>query len=249
MDNEESRFAQWRKEMVEQQLRGRGICDECVLDAMLRIPRHRFVDKEMRCDAYGDYPLPIGFGQTISQPYIVALMTELAQPFSDARALEVGTGSGYQAAVLAELCKEVFGIELVKPLAQKANALLKELGYTNAHVQQGDGYFGWPEHAPFDVIVVAAAPPQVPQPLVEQLAPGGRMVIPVGELWQDLLVVEKDQEGRVHECRFAPVAFVPMRERRNLAALNKQNVFDGVGNNVASRGASVRYLTRNRCPV
>ena len=148
---------------------------------MASVPREKFVPTELRARAYDDRPLPIGYGQTISQPYIVAFMTEQIQPKTDQRVLEIGTGSGYQAAVLSELVAEVYTIEIVRPLAQRAEAVLRELGYKNVHVKAGDGYKGWPEHAPFDAIIVTAAPDHVPQPLVEQLKEGGRMIIPVGK--------------------------------------------------------------------
>ena len=196
--------------MVERQLRGRDITDTKVLDVMARVPRHRFVAPEQADEAYADYPLPIGHGQTISQPYIVALMTQLARPKAESRALDIGTGSGYQAAVLAELCKEVYSIEIVEPLADQARKRLAELGYKNITVRAGDGYRGWPEKAPFDVIVVAAAPDHVPQPLVDQLARGGRLVIPVGDYPQELLVLEKQADGSVRRQTTIPVAFVPM---------------------------------------
>lgn len=201
---------QLRSQMVAQQLAGRDITNQRVLDAMGRVPRHKFVPPRLQRLAYDDRPLPIGHGQTISQPYIVALMTQLVDPKPTARALDVGTGSGYQAAVLAELAKDVYSIEIVAPLADEARRRLQSLGYQNIEVRHGDGYRGWPEQAPFDVIVVAAAPDHVPQPLVEQLAPGGKMVIPVGDWWQELLVVEKAENGTVDRRSVAPVAFVPM---------------------------------------
>jgi protein-L-isoaspartate(D-aspartate) O-methyltransferase len=210
---EDDRFVSMREHMVDDQIQGRDITDERVLAVMRRVPRHRFVPDKLQEVAYADRPLPIGHGQTISQPYIVALMTQLARPEPGSRALDIGTGSGYQAAVLAELVDHVYSIEILKPLADSADARLKELGYTNVDVRWGDGYKGWPEHAPFDVIIVAAAPDHVPQPLVDQLAAGGRMVIPVGEHYQELLLIEKDSEGRVHQRSVAPVAFVPMTDQ------------------------------------
>ncbi|MBW3595818.1 MAG: protein-L-isoaspartate(D-aspartate) O-methyltransferase [Planctomycetes bacterium] len=205
-----SQFAEARGRMLEEQLAARGIEDERVLAAMGRVPRHRLVPEGLQDSAYEDRPLSIGHGQTISQPYVVALMTELAAPRRDCRALDVGTGSGYQAAVLAELCREVYSIEIVEPLARQARVRLAELGYDNVHVRHGDGYQGWPEKAPFDVIIVAAAPDHIPQPLIDQLAPGGRLVIPVGDYWQELTVVEKGPQGEIETRTVAPVAFVPM---------------------------------------
>jgi len=206
----DDRFLSLRRAMVEYHLRRRDITDQRVLDAMERIPRHLFVPEQQQESAYADHPLPIGKGQTISQPYIVALMTQLARPRPDGRALDVGTGSGYQAAVLSEVCKEVYSIEIVESLAEQAAERLERLGYENVHVQAGDGYRGWPEHAPFDLIIVAAAPDHVPEPLVEQLAPGGRMVIPVGRFHQDLIVIEKGTDGSVRQWSDVPVVFVPM---------------------------------------
>jgi protein-L-isoaspartate(D-aspartate) O-methyltransferase len=210
LEREDSRFALRRREMVEKQIRNRGVADERVLDAMLRVPRQQFVPDGLQHVAYADYPQPIGHGQTISQPYIVALMTEQAKPKPDSRALDIGTGSGYQAAVLSLLCKEVYSIEIVEPLAKSASERLANLGYHNVQVRAGDGYRGWPEHAPFDVIIVAAAPDHVPQPLIDQLAIGGRLVIPVGEYHQKLILIEKQQDGTVREITLAGVAFVPM---------------------------------------
>ncbi|NQU19670.1 MAG: protein-L-isoaspartate(D-aspartate) O-methyltransferase [Candidatus Nealsonbacteria bacterium] len=207
---ERPRFSEARRRMVRQDLKARDITDKRVLDAMGQVQRHRFVGEDLREFAYADQPLPIGHEQTISQPYIVALMTQVVRPKATERALDVGTGSGYQAAVLAELCKEVYSIEIVKPLAETAKKRLAELGYKNVTVRTGDGYQGWKEYAPFDAIIVAAAPDHVPQPLIEQLAPGGRLVIPVGNYWQELLLIEKDREGKVRRKKIALVAFVPM---------------------------------------
>jgi protein-L-isoaspartate(D-aspartate) O-methyltransferase len=199
-----------KRTMIEQHLKGRDITDPRVLEAMAAVPREEFVEPSQREAAYGDHPLPIGHGQTISQPYIVALMTQLAQPAPEDKALDVGTGSGYQAAVLAELCDQVYGIEIVEPLAELAGQRLKRLGYENVTVRTGDGYRGWPEHAPFDVIILAAAPDHVPEPLVEQLAPGGRLVLPVGDMFQELVVIEKQPDGSTTRRTIAAVAFVPM---------------------------------------
>lgn len=190
---------------------GRGIADARVLAAMGRVPRHEFVPLDERARAYEDQPLPIGHGQTISQPFIVALMTEQLKPQPTDRVLEIGSGSGYQAAILAGLVKEVFTIEIVEPLAKRAETDLRRLGYTNVFVKAGDGYQGWPERAPFDAIIVTCAPDQVPQRLIEQLKEGGRMVIPVGPDGgvQELFLLEK-QGGEVRRKAVLPVRFVPM---------------------------------------
>ncbi len=195
---------------------GRGQLSAAVTGALLRVPRHRFVPPEMADRAYQDRPLPIGMEQTISQPLVVALMTELVDPRPTFRVLEVGTGSGYQAAVLAECVAQVYSIEIVAPLGESARALLADLGYRNVEVRIGDGYRGWPEAAPFDAILVTAAPDHVPQPLLDQLAPGGRMVIPVGRhgAAQDLLVIVKDQQGNTTTRRTIPVRFVPLTRER-----------------------------------
>jgi protein-L-isoaspartate(D-aspartate) O-methyltransferase len=214
----DSEYVEARRRMVAVDLAGRDITDAKVLKAMGEVPRHRFVSRTLRDQAYRDHPLPIGHGQTISQPYIVALMTQLVRPKPGGRVLDVGTGSGYQAAVLAELAGEVYSIEIVEPLADEAKKRLAELGYENVTVRAGDGYKGWPEKAPFDAVVVAAAPDHVPQPLVDQLAPGGRMVIPVGRFYQELLLLEKGADGKVQRKSILPVMFVPMTgeaERRN----------------------------------
>jgi protein-L-isoaspartate(D-aspartate) O-methyltransferase len=195
--------------MVERQLRGRDIVDPAVLEAMGRVPRHRFIAPALAREAYVDGPLSIGEGQTISQPYIVALMTQLAQVGKSERVLEVGTGSGYQAAVLAELAQEVYTIEILPSLAAAARRALDALGYQNIHFRVGDGYRGWPEGAPFDAIVVTAAPDHVPQPLLDQLEPGGIMVIPVGSWSQDLIQITKTETG-IRRKRITPVRFVPM---------------------------------------
>jgi len=195
--------------MIERQLRGRGISDPGVLRAMGSVPREKFVPKELRDRAYEDRPLPLGYGQTISQPYIVAFMTEQLQPKKSQRVLEIGTGSGYQAAVLSDLVAEVYTIEIVRPLAQRAEAVLRELGYKNVKVKAGDGYKGWPEHAPFDAIIVTAAPSQIPPALFEQLREGGRMVVPVGLGFQNLQMVTKENGQMKIEHKF-PVVFVPM---------------------------------------
>ncbi|CAN5656822.1 protein-L-isoaspartate(D-aspartate) O-methyltransferase [soil metagenome] len=198
--------------MVRQQLQARDIDNPRVLEAMEKVPRHELVPAEQRSSAYTDRPLPIGHGQTISQPYIVALMTQLARPEPGDKALDVGTGSGYQAAVLGELVEKVYSIEIIRPLADLAKDRLEALGYSNVSVRWGDGYRGWEQHAPFDIILVAAAPEKIPPPLIEQLAPGGRLVMPVGKAFgtQELLVIEKQADGSLQRRSVAPVAFVPM---------------------------------------
>jgi len=200
-----------RKAMVAEQIEDRGIKDKRILKAMEKIPRHNFVPEKYRPFAYIDYPIPIGEGQTISQPYIVALMTECLGLEGDEKVLEVGTGSGYQAAILSELAKEVYTIEILEPLAKKAEELLRKMDYGNAKVKCGDGYLGWEEYAPFDGIIVTCAPDHIPQPLIDQLAEGGRMVIPVGEAYfpQVLKLLEK-KEGKVTVQNVVPVRFVPM---------------------------------------
>ncbi len=206
-------FAAERDAMVAQQIAGRDIKDPRVLDAMRRVPRHLFVPADQLSSAYDDRPLPIGYSQTISQPYIVALMTELGKPTATDRALEVGTGSGYQAAVLSLLVAEVCSIEIVEPLAAEAKARLSRLGYSNVVSRTGDGYGGWPEKAPFDLILVTAAPDHVPPALVAQLKPGGRLVIPVGPVFsvQELQVIAKDANGKTRTEHIAPVRFVPLK--------------------------------------
>ena len=206
---QEDPYAAERARMVEEQLRARGIRDRAVLAAMARVPRHQFVPPSYQHLAHGDHPLPIGLDQTISQPYVVAYMTEAAAISPGEKVLEIGTGSGYQAAVLAELAREVYTIELLPELATRARSLLRELGYTNVQARTGDGYEGWEEHAPFDAILVTAAPEHVPPALVEQLAVNGRMVIPVGGHEQVLRVLTKTAEGVV-EQDLLPVRFVPL---------------------------------------
>ncbi len=209
LSEEEAWFVRARRDMVEIQIRKRGIKDERLLRAMLEVERHKFVPREIQRFAYEDRPLPIEEGQTISQPYIVAIMTELLKLDGDERVLEIGTGSGYQAAILAELAKKVYTIEILEPLARRSKELLSDLGYENITVKLGDGYLGWEEHAPFDAIIVTCAPPHIPQPLIEQLAEGGRMVIPVGVYRQELKLLEK-LDGQIKTSSIIPVRFVPM---------------------------------------
>ena len=198
-----------RARMIDEQLRARDIHSARVLDAMRKVPRHLFIPESMRALAYEDSALPIGYGQTISQPYIVAFMTQELKVEPDHRVLEIGTGSGYQAAILGVLAKEVYTIEIVAPLAERARATLTELGYHNVHVRTGNGYLGWLEHAPYDRIMVTAAPQDVPPALVEQLKIGGVMAIPVGTITQELRILRRVSTG-VETIRTLPVMFVPM---------------------------------------
>jgi protein-L-isoaspartate(D-aspartate) O-methyltransferase len=203
-------YAAARAEMVRAQIGARGIKNAAVLAAMERVPRHLFVPEDLRASAYDDRPLPIGHDQTISQPYIVGLMTELLELDGNDKVLEVGTGSGYQAAVAAEIAGQVYTIEIVAPLAAEARARLAELGYENVHVRTGDGYRGWAEQAPFDAVILTAAPSEIPQPLIDQLAVGGVLVAPVGDgQYQELMVIERTAKG-LERKSVAPVRFVPM---------------------------------------
>jgi protein-L-isoaspartate(D-aspartate) O-methyltransferase len=210
---DDSSYDAARETMVREQIVARGIRDPRVVEAMRQVPRHVFIPQAERDRAYIDAPVPIGQGQTISQPYIVALMTELVRPQSSDRVLEVGTGSGYQAAVLARLVAHVYTIELEETLGRRAEATLGEQKYDNVTVRVGDGYGGWPEHAPFDIIIVTAAPEHVPQPLIDQLKPGGRLIVPVGPRFtvQQLQLIEKDAAGEVRTRNVSPVMFVPLR--------------------------------------
>jgi protein-L-isoaspartate(D-aspartate) O-methyltransferase len=205
-----SDFAVQRQRMVERQLVTRGINDQRVLAAMAKVPREEFVTPDSRAASYEDGPLPIGFAQTISQPYMVAFMTEQLRLKPSDRVLEVGTGSGYQAAILAELVSEIYSIEIVEPLAKNAEATLQRLGYKNVHLKVGDGYKGWPETAPFDAIIVTCAPDKVPQPLVDQLKDDGRMVIPVGDRFAQQLYLLEKKNGQLKQSATLPVRFVPM---------------------------------------
>ena len=204
-----------RERMVADQIAARGVRDSRVLAAMRKVPRHEFVPAELAARAHHDSPLPIGHAQTISQPYIVAFMTEQLELDGDEKVLEIGTGSGYQAAVLGELVKQVHTIEIVEPLARQSRELLAQQGYANIAVRAGDGYRGWPEEAPFDAIILTAAPPEIPQPLIDQLAMGGRLVAPVGRWNQELVLIRRDENG-FHRERLIGVRFVPMvGEARN----------------------------------
>jgi protein-L-isoaspartate(D-aspartate) O-methyltransferase len=198
-----------RAAMVRRQIEARGVEDDRVLAAMRKVPRHRFVPPEAIGSAYADHPLPIGKGQTISQPYIVALMTSVIRPDAGMKVLEIGTGSGYQAAVLAECVDQVYTIEIIPELGEQAESLLGELGYDNVHVRVGDGFNGWPEEAPFDAVVVTAAPDEIPKLLLDQLAVGGRLVIPVGVYSQELVLVTRTEKGfdrkKVTDVRFVPM--------------------------------------------
>jgi protein-L-isoaspartate(D-aspartate) O-methyltransferase len=212
----EATFSAQRQQMVEEQLAspGRNIRNRRVLDAMASVPRHEFVPENLRRFSYWDEPLPIGHGQTISQPFIVAFMTEQLDPKPTDRVLEIGTGSGYQAAVLSHLVAEVFSIEIIEPLARQAEAVLSRLGYNNVKVLAADGYLGWPEHAPFDAVIVTCAPDHIPQPLVEQLRDGGRMIIPVGPVENQELYLLQKKGSKVEQEAVLPVRFVPMKRKR-----------------------------------
>jgi len=197
-------------QMVERQIKARGVTDKATLDACMKVPRHRFVLPQYINSAYSDSPLPIEEGQTISQPYIVAFMTEALNLKRTDKVLEIGTGSGYQAAILAEICDSVFTIEIFPKLGNKATKIFTELGYKNIFIKIGDGYQGWPEHAPFDAIIVTCSPTSIPKPLKDQLAEGGRMIIPVGQQYSQSLVLLEKRNGKLREEKVLPVRFVPM---------------------------------------
>jgi protein-L-isoaspartate(D-aspartate) O-methyltransferase len=209
---QDDRFTAAREKMVTQQVISRGVTDQPTLKAMRKVPRHLFVPEEYKSEAYDDNPLPIGYGQTISQPYIVAYMTEVAKPDPSKTALEIGTGSGYQAAILAEIIKSVFSIEIVPELAKESEKRLKMLGYRNITVKHGDGYKGWKEFSPFNIIIVTAAAEEIPQPLIDQLAENGRLVIPVGPPMavQELILLVK-KNGKIEKSRLTFVRFVPFK--------------------------------------
>ncbi|MFC2087958.1 protein-L-isoaspartate(D-aspartate) O-methyltransferase [Calditrichota bacterium] len=202
-------FDSQRESMVQTQIFSRGVKDKNVLEAMRKVPRHKFVPNNVKDLAYIDDPLPIGEEQTISQPYIVAYMTEQLELKKEDKVLEIGTGSGYQAAILAEIVDSVFTIEIVDVLAKRAQNTLQDLNYKNVYVKSGDGYQGWKEHAPFDAIIITAAPPRIPKPLIEQLKIGGKMILPVGKIFQELVLVTKTETG-IKKKKLLPVRFVPM---------------------------------------
>ncbi len=208
-------FKNLRENMVRTQIKARGITDPKVLEAMSKVERHMFIPETHIHQAYGDYPLPIGYGQTISQPYIVAFMTEVLELDKNSRVLEIGTGSGYQAAVLAEICDSVYTIEIVEELGIRAKSVFDKLGYTNIVAKIGDGYEGWNDHSPFDAIIVTCAPSHIPEPLKEQLAEGGRMIIPVGEKYVQELVLLTKQMGKLKQKSVLPVRFVPMVDEKD----------------------------------
>lgn len=210
----EDKYFRMRKRMVEQQIKNRGIHDKKVLDALMNVPRHKFVLEEYKDHSYDDSPLPIGYNQTISQPYIVAYMTEILNPDKTKKVLEIGTGSGYQAAILSLLYKDVYTVEIIKALGEKAKRVFDEEGYNNIMVKIGDGFQGWKEYAPFDAIIVTCAPSNIPNPLVEQLAEGGKMIIPVGEYNNQVLCLLEKKNGKIRKIETLPVIFVPMMREK-----------------------------------
>ncbi len=203
-------YERLRYDMVRTQIERRGVKDEQVLKAMRKVPRHKFVPASLKDYAYRDQPLPIGADQTISQPYIVAYMTEAINPSKRDKVLEIGTGSAYQAAILAEIVAEVYTIEIIPELAEQARKHLQKMNYANVHVKCADGYKGWPEMAPFDAIIVTAAPDHIPQQLIDQLKRGGRLIIPIGSGYQELILIKKSDEGKIKKQNLLPVRFVPM---------------------------------------
>jgi protein-L-isoaspartate(D-aspartate) O-methyltransferase len=209
-DLKENKYSRMRRTMVEQQIKNRGIRNKKVLDALMNVPRHKFVPEEYKSHSYDDSPIPIGYNQTISQPYIVAYMTEILNPDKTKKVLEIGTGSGYQAAVLSLLYKDVYTVEIIKALGEKAKRVFDEEGYNNIIVKIGDGYQGWKEYAPFDAIIVTCAPIDIPSPLVEQLAEGGKMIIPVGGHYTQVLYLLEKRDGKIRKTETLSVAFVPM---------------------------------------
>ncbi len=211
-ENSDEIYAVERRRMVKEQIIARGVKDKHIIDAMLKVPRHMFVPEAIKKRAYSDSPLPIGEDQTISQPYIVAYMSEALELNSLDRVLEIGTGSGYQAAILAEIAKEVYTIEIIGSLAKRATDTLNMLGYKNIKVRCADGYLGWNEEAPFDAIIITAAPGRIPQPLIEQLKVGGRMVLPLGDIYQELILLTKNKDGLARK-NLGAVSFVPMTGR------------------------------------
>jgi len=213
-DSKEDNYMRQRKAMVEQQIKGRGIHNKKVLAALMNIPRHKFVPEDYKSYAYDDRPLPIGYNQTISQPYIVAYMTEILNPDSNKKVLEIGTGSGYQAAILSLLYKDVYTVEIIQVLGERAKKIFDEEGYHNINVKIGDGYRGWKDYAPFDAIIVTCAPTDIPQPLIEQLAEGGKMIIPVGEQYEQELWLLEKRNGQIHKSETLPVMFVPMMREK-----------------------------------
>lgn len=212
----EEDFTRLRQKMVEQQIKNRGIRATNVLDAFINVPRHIFVPAEYRDMSYNDTPLPIGFDQTISQPYIVAFMTEILKPDKNMKVLEIGTGSGYQAAILACLCKEVYTIEIIDSLADRAKRIFESKGYKNIKVKKGDGYNGWKEYAPFDAIIVTCAPTKIPEPLLDQLSEKGKMIIPAGESYNQKLYLIEKINGEIRQKETLQVLFVPMTREKNV---------------------------------
>jgi protein-L-isoaspartate(D-aspartate) O-methyltransferase len=213
-DLKADKYFNQRRSMVEHQIKGRGISNKNVLNALMSVPRHKFVPVEYQSYAYDDRPLPIGFDQTISQPYIVAYMTEILNPGKSEKVLEIGTGSGYQAAILSLLYKNVYTVEIIEALGNKAKKVFNEEGYNNIKVKIGDGYQGWKEYAPFNAIIVTCAPTNIPQPLVEQLAEGGKMIIPVGADYNQALYLLEKRNGKIHKTKTLPVLFVPMMREK-----------------------------------